>query len=157
MIVDTYRRILRWQWTHNTTATELVRIFLGTALFVRGVLFLIDPARLETLMQEQGLGWFAHYVTWGHILGGLLLALGLFTRIAALLQLPILVGAVALVHLREGLLSPTQSLELAVLVLFLLCVFLVFGPGRLSLDYRFWGQKIEPGETPRGAATTATG
>ncbi|GIV60141.1 MAG: hypothetical protein KatS3mg043_1230 [Rhodothermaceae bacterium] len=145
MIVDRYRKLLRWQWRHNTIATDLVRIFLGVALLVRGVLFLLDPVRLSVLVEEPGLGWFVHYVTWAHIFGGALLAAGLFTRIAALIQLPILVGAVALVHLREGLLSPTQSLELATLVLFLLCVLLVFGPGRFSLDYYFWGRNIEPG------------
>lgn len=144
MIVERYRNILRWQWRHNTFATDLVRLFLGVALFVRGLLFLINPDTLAALMQEQGLGWFAYYVTWAHLLGGLMLAAGMFTRIAALIQIPVLAGAVALLHLREGLFAPTQSLELSALVLFLLCVLFVFGPGRFSLDYFFYGRKIQP-------------
>ncbi len=148
---DPYQKILQWQWRHNTLATDLIRIFLGIGLFVRGVLFLADPTMPETLVDAPGLDWFGYYVTWAHLLGGLFMTVGLFTRLSALIQLPILFGAVALVHLREGLFAPTQSLELSALVLFLLCVLLVFGPGRFSLDYYRQRRKKEPG-APSGAA-----
>jgi len=139
-----YRTLLRWQWTHNTAPTDIIRIFLGVALLIRGFLFLAEPSRLATIVDQSGLAWFAHYITWAHLIGGALLIIGLFTRIAALIQLPVLLGAVALVHLREGLFAPSQALELSTLVLFLLMVILVFGPGRFSFDYFFWGQRIEP-------------
>ncbi len=151
---DLYQKILQWQWRHNTPATDLIRIFLGGGLFVRGALFLIDPSRLEMLVDAPGPDWFGYYVTWAHILGGLLMTAGLFTRLSALIQLPILIGAVTLVHLREGLFAPTQSLELSALVLFLLCVVLVFGPGRLSLDYYRLRRKREPG-APSATAPAA--
>ena len=69
--------------------------------------------------------------------------MGLLTRLAALVQIPVLTGAVFVVHLREGLASPEQSLELAGLVLFLLLVVFAFGPGKLSLDYYFFGRKMQ--------------
>jgi len=64
-----------------------------------------------------------------------MLIVGIATRLAALAQLPALVGAVALVHWKEGLFAPGQSLELAALVTFLLAVIAVFGGGRLSVDH----------------------
>ena len=44
------------------------------------------------------------------------------TRIAALVQIPILAGAVFIVHRQDGLFALGQSLEFSALVLFLLCI-----------------------------------
>lgn len=55
---------------------------------------------------------------------------------SALVQLPILIGAVFLVHWNEGLLSANQSFEFSALVLFLLVLVCAFGSGRWSLDAR---------------------
>lgn len=142
-----YRKILDWQWLHNSLATETVRIFLGVALLIRGCLLWIDPTPINQFLEETSLPGLLQYITFAHVVGGLLLMIGLFTRIAALIQIPVLTGAVFVVHLREGLVSPQQSLELAGLVLFLLLVYFAFGPGKLSLDYRFFGRKeIETAE-----------
>jgi putative oxidoreductase len=64
-----------------------------------------------------------------------LLAIGLITRIAALIQVPILFGAIFFVHMQQGLFSRQQDLEFVILVLFLLLMFAVYGGGRLSVDY----------------------
>lgn len=141
--MEWYRRILDWQWSHNSLPTELVRIFLGLALFIRGVLIWMDPAPFEPFLEQTSMPGMLHYIAFAHTIGGFLLMIGLFTRIAALIQIPILTGAVFVVHLREGLASPEQSLELAGLVLFLLLVFFAFGPGKLSLDYRFFGRRSD--------------
>jgi uncharacterized membrane protein YphA (DoxX/SURF4 family) len=77
----------------------------------------------------------AHYIPLAHIAGGALMLVGLGTRIAAIIQLPILVGAVFLVHLREGLFTRNQSLEFTALVLFLLIVYAIIGSGPLSVDH----------------------
>ena len=66
-----------------------------------------------------------------------MLTIGLFTRIAALVQVPMLFGAVFFVHLKGGLLAANQSLEFAALVLLMLCVYTVFGAGKWSCDYVF--------------------
>ena len=118
---------------------DLIRAYLGLALFIRGVMFVSRPDLVLRYLQHSG-DWFwpvaiAHYVGFAHLGGGLLLAIGLVTRTAAAIQVPVLFGAVFMVHLREGLLWTGQSLELAALVLFLLLIFTVFGSGRLSADY----------------------
>lgn len=139
-----YRQVQEWQWYHNTLASDMIRIFLGVALFVRGLLFLLNPDSLLALTQQQDLGLLAYYVMFAHVAGGLLLAVGLWTRVAALIQIPILFGAVFRIHIREGLFTPTQSLELAALVLFLLILFFVIGPGKTSLDYHRFASGSAP-------------
>ncbi len=113
---------------------SLIRIFLGFALFIRGLIFVSDPATLTRIAgSEQNFYLFA-YVAIGHLIGGLLLGVGYFTRLASLIQIPILIGAVFVIHLKQGLLSSGQSLEISVLVLFLLVIFFLFGSGKLSLE-----------------------
>jgi putative oxidoreductase len=119
---------------------DLLRIYLGIGLFVRGALFISRPEALLQLIASNG-DWFwpaaiAHYVAAVHIFGGFLLTLGAYTRLAAAVQLPVLAGAVFVTHWGEGLLSRGQSLEFAGLVLFMLLVFTVFGAGPLSVDAR---------------------
>ncbi len=119
---------------------DLIRIYLGVALLVRGILFVADQSAFVQWMDRSG--WFApvalgHVVALVHLGGGIFLALGWFTRLAAAAQLPPLLGAVFLIHWQEGLMQPGQSLELAGLVLVLLLVFTIFGSGSLSLDARF--------------------
>ena len=51
-------------------------------------------------------------------------------------QLPVLVGAVFFVYGRDGLFSHNQELQSTALVLFLLILILIHGPGRLSVDHQ---------------------
>ena len=95
-----------------------------------------------------------HYVVFAHVIGGFLLATGLLTRFACILQIPILVGAVFFVHRQDGLFALGQSLELSALVLFLLCVFFVSGAGKLSLDYVTFGPGRAHPQPPAPAVPT---
>ena len=83
-----------------------------------------------------GLGAVSHYVIPIHLVGGLLLAVGLLTRLAALVQMPILIGAIIYVWLPEmPFFEQRQNLEFSALVLFLLTLIFVYGAGRFSVDY----------------------
>ena len=117
---------------------DLMRAYLGIGLFVRGVLFVSQPELVLGYLQDIH-NWFlpyalVHFVAIAHLCGGVMLALGLATRLAAAIQVPILFGAVFLVHSQGGLLNVGQSLEFSGLVLALLLVYLTFGSGRLSVD-----------------------
>lgn len=130
--------------THEDYALDLIRIFLGVALFVRGVLFIADSSRIVDLIQlgdgEYLIPSVLTYVAiLAHLVGGLMLAVGLLTQVAALLQIPVLLGAVYVSVVQGGLVGPDQSLELSALVLFLLVILFVYGAGRLSVDYMLFG------------------
>ena len=133
-----YRDLVDWISDHREVAIDLVRMYLGVGLFVRGVLFAATPAGPGVLVDLSAFSFtsaaLVHYVTFAHLVGGLLLAAGLLTRLAALIQIPILVGAVFLVHVQDGLLSANQSLEFSALVLVLLAIVFVFGGGPWSAD-----------------------
>ncbi len=136
----TTHRLIEWTDAHRDVAFDLVRMYLGIGLFVRGWLFITDSSTLMSLLADTGESTFisaalVHYVALVHLCGGLLMAFGLLTRVAALVQIPVLVGAVFLVHLDDGLLASGQSLEFSALVLFLLVMTFFHGSGRLSLDY----------------------
>lgn len=137
-----YRRLVAWQWSHNSLAIDLIRIFIGVALAIRGIAFLSDPEILYAFAGERGAS-VAPLVIWSHIGGGIFLAAGLFTRIAALVQIPILVVAVFFVHLSGGFGTQNQSLELSALVLVIMVVLLIYGAGKLSLDYRIFYRKLD--------------
>lgn len=141
---------------------DLIRIYVGVALFVRGLVFFLPGGRhaLEGFLDQTAFGgWgmsviLGHYILLAHLAGGILLAVGLLTRLAAAVQIPILFGAVFFVHYQEGLFALGQSLELTSLVLFLLIVILVHGPGPLALDaYEPNPQRVQhpPGEEPAHA------
>lgn len=136
--MSTYRDVVDWIYGNREVVVDLVRIYLGLGLFARGVLFIVDPQGIEALVDLSDFSLasaaIGSYVTFAHLLGGLMLAAGLLTRLAALVQIPILTGAVFLVHLQEGLLAADQSLEFSALVLFLLVVVFLFGAGPWSAD-----------------------
>ena len=139
--MSTANRVFEWIEAHRDIAFDLVRFYLGVGLFVRGWLLVADSSRfVELVTEDAGVHAFltsglAQYIALAHLGGGLLLALGLLTRIAALVQIPILAGAVFLVHLDDGLLAAGQSLEFSALTLFLLVMIVLHGSGRFSLDH----------------------
>ena len=148
--------IRSWAETHQDLFLDLVRIYLGVALFIKGIWFIMNRGELLGLLQSSGdlfiaPGTIAHYIIPAHLVGGLLLALGLLTRFAAILQIPILLGAVFYVYTpRVFSLEPRQSLELAALVLFLLILIAAFGAGRFSLD-NWLTRRTEPEWHPQPA------
>ena len=121
-------------------AFELLRIYLGIGLFVRGILFISNSGAFMDLIGDSSAAWLTsialiHYVALAHLVGGVLIAIGLFTRFAALVQIPILLGAVFVVHFQGGLLASSQSLEFSALVLFLLVLLFLWGSGPLSAEH----------------------
>ena len=118
---------------------DALRMYLGIALAIKGIYFVMNMHEIENM--AGSIGQFENVVAWYvvfvHVVGGFALALGLGTRIAALLNIFILVGAVVFVHSAEGLFSASQGMEFSLFVLFALCLVLWRGGGKLSFDYFF--------------------
>lgn len=132
--------ILRRLESERHLVLDAIRVYLGAGLFFRGLVLLLTDTGLQQLAGNAApsltTSGVALYVMAAHLVGGALLTVGLFTRLAALVQWPVLAGAVVVVHWQDGLLSANQSLEFSALVLFLLTLVLLFGGGRWSLDAR---------------------
>jgi uncharacterized membrane protein YphA (DoxX/SURF4 family) len=130
-----------WAEGQGDLFLDFIRVYLGIGLIIKGVFFVSNRDYLYLLMDGSGNLWFApaaisHYVILAHICGGILLTFGLLTRIAALIQIPILMGAVFYVHLpRMSSIDTPQNLEFSALVLFLLVLIFVRGAGFFSMDF----------------------
>ena len=144
----------QWLTDHEDGFRDLVRIYLGIGLFFKGVYFMSHQDDLTQLLQRLDSASFAqaavaHVVIPIHLVGGVMLALGLLTRVAALAQIPILLGAVVYVYLpKMALIEPRQNLEFSVLVLFLLVLIFLFGAGRFSLDHKLARRRPEGVQAP---------
>jgi uncharacterized membrane protein YphA (DoxX/SURF4 family) len=140
------QKLIAWAESRREVWLDCVRIYLGLGLLARGLLLITNTSTgyMVDMLQRSGQSWLTtgillHYVMLAHFVGGLLLTIGFLTRLAALVQIPILAGAVFIVHRKDGLFAMGQSLEFSALVLFLLCVITVSGAGKLSLDYVTFG------------------
>jgi putative oxidoreductase len=140
------QKLIAWADSHRDLWLDCVRIYLGLGLLARGLLLITNTSTgfMVDMLQRTGQSWLTtglmlHYVMLAHFVGGAMLTIGFLTRIAAAVQVPILAGAVFIVHRNDGLFALGQSLEFSALVLFLLCVFVVSGAGKLSLDYVTFG------------------
>ena len=67
--------------------------------------------------------------------GGLLIIVGLLTRVVALLNLVSMVGAALLVHLANGFFVADGGWELVGLLAMISLALVVGGPGRISIDH----------------------
>lgn len=139
-VMNLLQRIDRWGETHHPKWIDGLRILLGLILMWKGVQFVQNIDLLKVRIEEQPFLtvisiWLAHIVVFAHTLGGLLIALGLLTRVGVIANIPILIGAVFFVNSPTNLFSVYSSeLGLSILVLFLLLFFLVEGSGKISVD-----------------------
>ena len=139
--MNSLKSLHNWAESNYKLGLEILRIYLGIGLIVKGIHFVINSDFLIGTLVEAGHLNFAntlitHIVGLGHIGGGALIAVGLITRIGAIIQIPILMGALIFVSMPKGLFTQNQSFEFTTLVLFLLIIFTIFGGGVWSVDKR---------------------
>lgn len=132
------QRIEYWGEAHHPKWVDVLRIALGVFLFVKGIEFANNMSSVTELMAGEipfsgfMLILIVHYILGAHILGGFLLTLGLLTRFACILQIPVLLGAIIFVN--SSMVRPFSELILAIIILLLLIYFLVVGSGPWSID-----------------------
>lgn len=131
--------IVRWEQPRRNTIVLIARIVLGMIIALKGILFLSDINRLFNLIEASRLDWFAMsgwvwYIAVSSLFCGVLIILGLFTRFALILQLPILVGAVFFINPSVNGVRFNAEFFLSLLALILLIRFLIRGPGEISMD-----------------------
>ena len=139
--MGTLHQLEHWSATHHPRWLVFLRVALGICLFFKGIIFMRDSVHLETMLSETSLSsfnsWLPIVITWTHLLGGFLIIIGLLTRWAALIQLPILVGAVIFINVQKGVFASESELVFSLVVLLLLIFFFVEGGGPISVDNYF--------------------
>ena len=132
------QRLEYWGDRHHPRYLDILRIALGVFLCFKGVEFARNSTLLNEVISRQVpfntllLLILGHYVIFAHIMGGFLLAVGLLTRFACLIQIPILIGAIIFVNF--DLTNHFTDLLISLVILGLLIYFLIIGSGPWSLD-----------------------
>jgi putative oxidoreductase len=133
-------RLEYWGDKHHPQWLDIIRVLLGVFLFFKGIQFLNNMGVMINLMSHKmSFGSFilviiGHYIVSAHILGGLLIVLGVLTRFACLIQIPILIGAIVFINSGQEFLQPFSELLLAIVTLILLFYFLIVGNGPWSFS-----------------------
>jgi uncharacterized membrane protein YphA (DoxX/SURF4 family) len=125
-------------------------MFLGGLLFIKGYFFIENINDIYGLIEqnmEYSSFMIAHYVAIAHLVGGLMLIFGLYTRLAAIVQIPVLLGAVFFIDAEQSMLPTGSQFEYSLVVLVLLLVFMVYGGGKWSADHRIIRKKEESANT----------
>ena len=123
---------------HHPQWIDIVRILLGIAILIRGIYFIHDPTDLLQILDNSKIsGWtfiVEHHVAFTYLVGGILIAIGLITRIAIIFQLPVFFGSIYCSLTDKGFFSVFSDLTFSIIMFVLLIFFLVWGPGRFSVD-----------------------
>ena len=160
-------------------ALLVVRVIVGIIIAAHGWQKLADigPANFgQTLLVQSGVPspiFMGYVVTFTEVIGGILLIVGLLSRLVALVLTINLGIATLLVNVHVGLLSSTEGVgaELPLALIAGVLAILLAGPGRLSLDYllgvereaaedresrRNWLRSLRARRGPRPGTTTTT-
>lgn len=141
------QRVELWGDRHHPKWLDIVRIGLGIFFCFKGIQFLGNMSGMLNLMTtKMSFGSFtavlmSNYIAFAHILGGILLILGVLTRFACLLQIPILLGAIFFINLSSDMYRPLSELYQSIIVLLLLVCFLVVGNGHWQM---LWSSEDQP-------------
>ncbi|MBI4635455.1 MAG: DoxX family protein [Candidatus Rokubacteria bacterium] len=137
----------------NDWGLALLRVTLGLIFVMHGYSTWAGPGPGETAGVVTAIGYpaalstaLAWYLILAHLGGGVLMILGIWARMAALLNVPIMASAVFLVHWQQGFFlrgvivdaaagrAFAGGYEFALLVLAVTLVVALLGPGSLSLE-----------------------
>jgi putative oxidoreductase len=116
----------------------LLRLILGIVYIMHAYLALVifGPAGMIDYQVKNGVP-FPELATWylilAHGLGGIFLALGIFTRWAALANVPAMLGAILFVHLKNGFWVFKNGYEYVLVLLVATVAVAMIGGGALSL------------------------
>ena len=150
------------QHTRHAWGTALLRIWLGIVFVMHGYLgaFVLGPEAIAGYTTRMGfpasvgaaLGW---YLMGAHLVGGVLLIIGLWTRAAALVNVPVMAAAVFLLHLPQGFFmrgiildaaagrAIAGGYEFALTVLVATLAVMLLGPGALSVDHALSDRRLD--------------
>jgi putative oxidoreductase len=129
------QKIADWTVAHNPKWLAFFRVALGLCLLLKGFSFFNHSFQFHDLMVSSfniNQFWLDYSVIWINILAGFLIVIGVFTRLACLVQIPIIVGAIIFVHAPDGIFAFQSGLLFSLIILLLLVVFLIEGDGKVS-------------------------
>jgi len=116
----------------------LLRVVLGLVYIMHAYLALaiFGPSGMVAYQVKNGVP-FPEIATWylilAHGLGGICLVLGIFSRWAALANMPVMLGAIVFVHLKSGFWAHQGGYEYPLVLLLASLALAMTGGGALTL------------------------
>jgi putative oxidoreductase len=116
----------------------LLRVIVGVVYVMHAYLALavFGPSGMVAYQVKNGIP-FPEIATWylilAHGLGGICLVLGIFTRWAALANVPVMLGAIVFVHRKSGFWAHQGGYEYVLVLLLASVALAMTGGGALSL------------------------
>lgn len=140
--MNVINKVEHWGDVHRTKWLDIVRIALGLLIFFKGIALISNNDASQALLLQNNVFGFSglmaslaiHIVAFIHLVGGILITLGLLTRFAAVIQIPVLLCAIFFVNISKGFSMLNSELWLSIFVLLLLVLFWVVGSGPFSVD-----------------------
>jgi putative oxidoreductase len=133
--MKSYPEILKWGTSHHPEWLVFIRVLLGILLFAKGIDFIRDTSHLEAILNQNGFDTkfplVPFIISCAHLIGGVFIIIGLFTRPVVVLQLVIVAGAL-------WLNQSGSEMIFAAFIFVLLLVFLLEGSGPVSMDHYFF-------------------
>jgi uncharacterized membrane protein YphA (DoxX/SURF4 family) len=143
--MKTFEKIKLWGNHHNPKWLVIFRVILGLILIWKGVAFILNLDVLATFLRETGIAdkisasvsitVIADLIIAFHLIGGFCIVLGLRTRLFCVFNLPVLIGAVFFLNLKDNILKPYAELWLSIPVLLLLIGFIIEGNGQVAVEH----------------------
>ena len=120
---------------NNRIVSLIFRVILGLTLFIKGVSFIRNKVLIETLISKNAilekLTFLNLLIPFIHILGGFFILIGIYTRIAILIQIPIIIAAIIFLF-DSGSDNYPKEIAFATTILIMLVIYLKFGDGFYS-------------------------
>lgn len=143
------KRVETWGDSHHPKILDILRILLGCFLVLKGYAFLENEPYLRDIIVQNRVINFSpdwidiliYYISYAHLVGGVLILLGLFTRVFSIIQIPIVFGAVFFVNIFKS--DINSELWLSILTLALLLMFVILGSGPWSVDNLLLGFRAD--------------
>jgi len=131
-------QIKQWYFAHPLGFT-ILRVALGVCLVIQGIYFLNNVQALQKVIEGSLLNklnisiLLTIIITWAHLFGGTFIILGLITRIAVWVQVPITLGAIIFIN-KNDIFTAHFDLLLSAFILLSLIFFAFEGAGPISMD-----------------------
>jgi putative oxidoreductase len=130
----------------------ILRIIGGIILLYKSYIFIHNSVVAETEIELSGIGLLSRnsevlalVITCLSLLCGFFITVGLFTRVAAIIQIPILIVAVFFINIKQ-LGANSFEFVLSMVMLLLLILFAIKGSGPFSAEEYFQrGAEIDRG------------
>jgi len=133
------QKIEHWGDVHHPWWMDILRIALGLALSAKGIQVIATANKTLSGITDPDILFAAmvltHFIAITNISGGIVIALGLMTRFVVLVQIPVLLVAFFLVNYPGKLVFSGMELVQLLIVLPLLILIFVEGPGVKSADH----------------------